>query len=86
MTCPTLFAQSLTFLSSGLEGLILSYDSGFSVTCGCNEEEINDDDDGRVYVGVTNGVFSAHVGAKMGYIPPGEVRTLGPPSELSRHL
>jgi len=30
---------------SRFESLILSHHSGFSVTCECNEEEINDDDD-----------------------------------------
>jgi len=33
--------------SSRFESLILSHRSGFSVTCECNEEEINDDDDAR---------------------------------------
>ena len=31
------------------ESLILSHHSGFSVTCECNEEEINDDDDDDDY-------------------------------------
>jgi len=31
--------------SSGFESLILPHHSSFNVTCECNKEEINDDDD-----------------------------------------
>ena len=38
--------------SSRFESLILSHHSGFSVACECNEEDINDDDDGEGVEGV----------------------------------
>ena len=46
----------ITIWCSRVESLILSHHLGFSVTCECNEEEINDDDDVRELGGVRNGL------------------------------